>query len=97
MQKLAKKLNLDLENLKQCYGYYSPVVSAGTFLKNARINANLSQKELSNRCNISPNELCKLERDKITRPHLTTLSKLAEQLKVDVKTLSDYFNSSNDH
>ena len=86
---LAKPLNLDLKSLKSTFGYSStaPADTLGKLIKQARIQANLSQQDLSNLSGISIAYISLLENDKIKSPYLPYLTIFVKILNLNLETL----------
>lgn len=61
----------------------------GENLKNARIEAKLSQKQLANLSGISRRQICNIENGKTQNPNLKTLICLSAYLNLDLAELND--------
>ena len=57
------------------------VVYIGDRLKALRVEQALTQEELADKAGVAPNTVARLERNE-TKPHMTTLRKLANALEV---------------
>ncbi len=60
---------------------YNMANTVGKNIKKARIDAELTQKDLANQVSLSSNYISQIEKDKKV-PSLKTLSKIAKELKV---------------
>lgn len=86
---LAENLNLDVKDLNKEAGYtLASLENYGSLIKNARINANLSQTDLANLCGISTSYLFYIESGK-SKPHIELLPVLSEYLNLNLEDLTE--------
>ena len=61
----------------------------GPFIRNLRINLNITQRDLAKKAGIAPSYLNDLEKEKRSAPKLDVIKKISKILKTDFNKLSD--------